>query len=332
MPHRALIKEIKEKNFKKIYFLHGEEPYYIDLITDALIDNVVDESSRDFDQSIVYGKECDAGAIISEARSYPLIGTHRLVVIKEAQEFRDIDELESYFNHPTETTVFVIAYKHKKFDTRKKVYKAIGSNGVTFLSDKVKDYKIVDWIVNYAKSEGYLISPKAATLLAEFLGTDISRIVNELEKLSILVEKGTMINDVHIEENIGISKDYNFFELTNAFAERNIEKANKIVHYFDKNPKMGPIIPIISNLFNFHLKLMQLHFSKDKSQAALASALGVAPFLVGQYISASRIYNPKKVAANIALLQEYDLKAKGLENASSNDGELMKEMIYQLMN
>jgi DNA polymerase-3 subunit delta len=332
MDHKLIIKNIKQKQFEKIYFLHGEEPYFIDVITDAIVENAMDESERDFNQTIIYGKEVDAGAIISDAKSYPMMGERRLVVIKEAQEFKDIELLESYFNNPVDTTIFVLCYKYKKFDTRKKLIKTAATNGLVFLSDKIRDYKLVDWISSYAKEAGHSISPKAAMLLAEFLGTDLSRIVNELEKLSIIVEKETTITEVHIEENIGISKDYNFYELSNAFAERNYLKASKIVNYFEKNPKMGPLIPVISNLFSYHTKLMRLHFSKDKSPASLASVLGVAPFLVTQYTQAARIYNPKKLAENISILQEYDLKSKGIENSSSSDGELMKEMMYRLMN
>ncbi len=332
MDHKLIIKNIKQHQFEKIYFLHGEEPFFIDAITDAIVENAMDDSERDFNQTIVYGKECEAGAIIADAKSYPMMGERRLVIIKEAQEFKDIDLLESYFNNPVDTTIFVICYKHKKFDTRKKLIKIAAANGLVFLSEKVRDYKLVDWISSYAKEVGYQITPKAAMLLAEFLGTDISRVVNELDKLSILIEKGTAINEVHIEENIGISKDYNFFELANAFAERDYLKASKIVNYFEKNPKMGPLIPVISNLFSYHTKLMRIHFSKDKSPAALASVLGVAPFLVAQYTKAAKIYNPKKLAENIAILQEYDLKSKGIDNSSSSDGELMKEMVYRLMN
>lgn len=332
MDHKLILKNIKQKQFEKIYFLHGEEPFFIDVITDAIIENAMDESERDFNQSILYGKECEAGSLIADAKSYPMMGERRLVVVKEAQEFKEIELLESYFSNPVETTIFVLCYKHKKFDTRKKLIKTAAANGLVFLSEKVRDYKLVDWISNYAKDTGYQITPKAAMLLAEFLGTDLSRISNELEKLSILVEKGTTINEVHIEENIGISKDYNFFELQNAFAERDYPKASKIINYFEKNPKMGPIIPIISNLFSYHTKLMRIHFMKDKSRESLASNLGINPFVVAQYTNAARIYNPKKLAENIAILQEYDLKSKGIENASASDGELMKEMIYRLMN
>jgi len=331
MDHKQIIQQVKNMQFEKIYFLHGEEPFFIDAVSDAIIEHAMDDSERDFNQTIVYGKECDASLIIADAKSYPMMGERRLVVIKEAQEFKDIDLLEPYFENPVDTTIFVVCYKHKKFDSRKKLSKLAATNGIVFLSEKVRENKLVDWISVYAKGAGYPITPKAAMLLAEFLGADLGRIVNELDKLSILVEKGTTINEVHIEENIGISKDYNFFELSNAFSERDYLKASKIVNYFEKNPKMGPIIPIIANLYSFHVKLMRIHFAKDKSQASLASAIGVAPFLVPQHMQAAKIYNPKKLAENIAILQEYDLKTKGLENASASEGELLKEMMFRLM-
>ncbi|MCO5261101.1 MAG: DNA polymerase III subunit delta [Crocinitomicaceae bacterium] len=332
MDHKLIIKNIKQKQFEKIYFLHGEEPYFIDLICDSIIENAIDESERDFNQTIIYGKDCEAASLIAEVKAYPMMGERRLVVLKEAQEFKDIELLEPIIENPVDTSIFVICYKHKKFDTRKKIIKTAAQKGLVFLSEKIRDYKIVDWITNYAREMGYQIAPKASMLLSEFLGTDIGKIINELEKLEILVEKGTTINEVHIEENIGISKDYNFFELSNAFAERDFLKSGKIVDYFDKNPKAGPIIPIIANLFSYHLKLMRLHFAKDKSPASLASTIGVAPFLMTQYTRAAKIYPPKKIAENIAILQEYDLKSKGMGNSTMTHGALLKELMFRLMN
>lgn len=331
MDYKLIIKEISSGKFEKIYFLHGEEPFFIDQITDAIIAHAMDDSERDFNQTIVYGKEADAGALIADARSYPMMGQRRLVVVKEAQDFKDIDDLEVYAANPIDSTILVINYKYKKYDTRKKLLKSAASNGLVFKSDKIRDYQLVDWISKYAKDTGYAITPKAAMLMAEFLGTDLGRICNELEKLSILIEKGTTINDVHIEENIGISKDYNIFELQNALVERDILKANKIIHYFEHNPKVAPMVVVVSILFKFFAQLMTLHFMKEKSRDAVAAKLKVNPFIVPQFTNAAKIYNPKKVAENIAILQEYDLKSKGIENASSTDGELMKEMIYRLM-
>jgi len=331
MDHKAIIRSIKERNFERIYFLHGEEPFYIDLITNAIIENALEENEKDFNQSIFYGKDSDVQAIIADAKGFPMMASRRVVIIKEAQDLKKIEELESYFNNASDQTVFVVNYKYKKFDSRKKVFKAASKNGIVFQSAKIPEYKLLDWINMFVKEKGFAIKPKAAMLIMEFLGNDLSKISKELEKLEILIEKGTTINEEHIEENIGISKDYNSFELVNAIGMRDVSKANKIVDYFNHNPKATPLIVVISNLFNHFQKLMKIHFLENKSREGLASVLRVPPFVVGELQKSARIYNPKKIAANIAILHEYDLKAKGIGNASAKDGELLKEMIYRLM-
>ncbi len=331
MDHIRIIKDIKAKKFEKIYFLHGDEAYYIDEITNAIVENALDDSERDFNQSIIYGKDSDALSIISEAKGYPMMAERRLVVLKEAQDFKGMEELTPYFEDPSEQTIFVVNYKYKKYDSRKKSLKAAAKNGIVFKSEKVPEYKLSDWISGFVKNEGYGITPKACMLIAEFLGNDLSKISNELDKLKILVEKGTTINEVHIEENIGISKDYNVFELVNAIAARDIAKANVIVDYFDHNPKATSIIVVVSNLFNHFSRLMRIHFLQNKSKETVAQTLKVHPFVASQLISSTKIYNPKKIAANVAILHEYDLKSKGIKNSSFTHGQLMKELIYRLM-
>ncbi len=331
MDHKLIIQDIKQGKFEKIYFLHGEEAYFIDAITDAIIEHALEEHERDFNQTILYGKDSDALSIISEAKGYPMMAERRLVVLKEAQDFRGLEDLTPYFESPSEQTIFVVNYKYKKYDTRKKSIKAAAKNGIVFKSDKVPEYKLAEWISAFVSSSGYSVTPKASMLIAEFLGNDLSKIVNELDKLQILVEKGTTINEIHIEENIGISKDYNVFELINAISARDITKANKIVDYFDHNPKATSIIVVVSNLFNHFSKLMKIHFLQNKSREAVAQAVRVPPFVAGQLLSSTKIYNPKKIAANIAILHEYDLKSKGVENSSFTHGQLMKELVYQLM-
>ncbi|MDG1334184.1 MAG: DNA polymerase III subunit delta [Crocinitomicaceae bacterium] len=331
MDHKQIIKDIESGKFEKIYFLHGEEALFMDMITDAIVKHALEEHERDFNQSIIYGKEADALSLISEAKGYPMMAQRRLVVLKEAQDFRGIEDLLPYFEEPNEQTVLVINYKYKKYDSRKKSMKAAAKTGLVFKSEKVKEYRLPDWIKTHVISKGYSISPKASMLLAEFLGNDLSRIVNEIEKLEILVEKGTTINEIHIEENIGISKDYNVFELINAVGARNVEKANRIVDYFDHNPKATSIIVVVSNLFNHYSRLMRIHFLQNKSREAVASALKVHPFVAGELVNSSKIYNPKKIAANIAVLHEYDLKSKGVGNASFTHGQLMKELVFRLM-
>ena len=331
MDHKQIIKDIESGKFEKIYFLHGEEPLFMDMITAAIVKHALQDHERDFNQTILYGKEADALTLISEAKGYPMMSERRLVVVKEAQDFKGIEDLIGYFEDPNEQTILVINHKYKTYDTRKKSMKAVAKNGLVFKSDKIKEYRLPDWIKEFVISKGYSISPKASMLLAEFLGNDLSRIVNEIDKLEILVEKGTTINEIHIEENIGISKDYNVFELINAVGSRNVEKANRIVDYFDHNPKATSIIVVVSNLFNHYSRLMRIHFMQNKSREAIASALKVHPFVAGELVNSSKIYNPKKIAANIAVLHEYDLKSKGVGNSSFTPGQLMKELIFRLM-
>jgi DNA polymerase-3 subunit delta len=333
MDHRLILKDVRSGKFERIYFLHGEEPFFIDEITEEITKNALEEHERDFNQTIIYGKEAEPLSLISELKNYPMMGLRRLVILKEAQEFKNFDQLEGYMENPSETTIFVINYKYKNFDSRKKIMKSILKNGLVFKSDKVKDYLLGDWIQQYVKSSGYGITSKANMLLAEFLGNDLSRIVNELEKLSLLVEKGTTINDVHIEENIGISKDYNVFELTNAVANRDVLKAFKIIDYFNHNPKATSIVVVIPNLFKLFSQLMRIHFLPNKSKESVASALKVHPFVAGELMAASKQFDPKSIAANIAILHEFDLKSKGIGNTGAiTEGDLMKEMIYRILN
>jgi DNA polymerase-3 subunit delta len=332
MDYKLIIKEILAGKLEKIYFLHGEEAYFIDEITRVITENALEEHERDFNQTILYGKDAEALSLISELKNYPMMAARKLVILKEAQDFKDMDKLEDYYENPSDTTIFVVNYKYKTYDSRKKLMKSAAKNGIVFKSDKVRDYQLVGWIEAYVKSTGFGITSKACMLLAEFLGTDLGRIVNEIDKLAILLEKGTTINDIHIEENIGISKDYNVFELTNAMAVRDVPKAFKIVDYFDHNPKAADIIMVISTVFKFYSQLMRIHFLPVKSKEAVASALKVHPFVAGELVNASKVFNPKKIAANIAILHEYDLKSKGVGNSGAfTQGDLMKEMIYRLL-
>lgn len=332
MDHKLIIKEIKSGKLEKIYFLHGEEPFFIDEITRVITENALEEHERDFNQVILYGKDVDALSLVSELKNYPMMAARKLVVLKEAQDFKGMDDLESYFEQPSDTTIFVVNYKYKTFDSRKKLMKAATTNGVVFKSEKVKEYQLNDWILNYVKSEGFGITSKACMLLAEFLGNDLGRIVNEVDKLAILLEKGTTINDIHIEENIGISKDYNVYELTNALALRDVPKAFKIVDYFDNNPKATDLVVVISTIFRFYQQLMRIHFLPNKSKEAVAGALKVHPFVASGLINATKVFNPKKIASNIAIIHEYDLKSKGVGNTGAfTQGDLMKEMVYRLL-
>ena len=260
MDYKLIIKDIQAKKLEKIYFLHGEEAYFIDEITKAITENALEEHERDFNQVIIYGKDAEPLSLMSELKNYPMMAARKLVILKEAQDFKQMDDLESYFEHPSDTTIFVVNYKYKTFDARKKLMKFATTNGIVFKSEKVKDYQLGSWIEFYLKTLGFKITSKASMLLSEFLGNDLGRIVNEIDKLAILIEKDTTINDIHIEENIGISKDYNVFELNNALAVKDVAKAFKIVDYFAHNPKATEIIVVISTVFNYYSRLMRVHF------------------------------------------------------------------------
>jgi len=332
MDHKLIIKDIKAGKLEKIYFLHGEEPFFIDEITKAITENALEDHERDFNQVILYGKEAEPLSLMSELKNYPMMAARKLVILKEAQEFKQLDDLESYFDGPSDTTIFVVNYKYKTFDSRKKAMKAATKNGIVFKSDKVKDYQLADWIQGYVKNEGFGITSKASMLLAEFLGNDLGRIVGEISKLAILLEKGTTINDIHIEENIGISKDYNVFELTNALAVRDVPKAFKIVDYFEHNPKATDLVVVVATVFKFYAQLMRIHFLPNKSKEAVSQALGIHPFVASNLINATKVFNPKKIAVNIAIIHEYDLKSKGVGNTGAfSQGDLMKEMVYRLL-
>lgn len=332
MPNKIILKHIKEKEFKKIYFLHGEEPYFIDEVEHAIIENALEEHERDFNQTILYGKDADALSLISELKNYPMMSERRLVILREAQDFKDIDLLAPYCENPLDTTIFVISHKYKNFDARKKLLQHVVKNGLVFKSDRLYDNKIPFWIETHVRTLGYTITSKAATLLAEFLGTDLSKINNELSKLAIILPKGTEINDAHIEENIGISKDYNVFELTKALGKCDREKVYKIINYFDKNPKSNDINMLIPQIYKLFNQLMTIHFLPNKNKQAVAAALGVNPFFVEDLIAASGNYNPTKIARNISTLHEYDLRAKGVKNSSADSGDLLYEMVFKLLN
>jgi DNA polymerase-3 subunit delta len=331
MDYKLILKDIKAKKFEKIYFLHGEESYFIDVISSAIESNALEEHERDFNQSILYAKETDAITLLGELNAYPMMAERRLVFLKEAQYFKDIENLEKYFENPSDSTIFVVCYKYKAYDARKKSIKAAAKNGIVFKSDKVKEYQLADWINTHVKSIGYEISSKASMLLTEFIGNDLNRIVNEIDKLTILVPKGTIINDTHIEQNIGISKDYNVFELNNAVQHRDSLKCFKIIQYFESNPKAADITVVISNLFRLFSNLMRVHFLPNKSREAVSQSLGIHPFVAGELLNARTNFDPRKLAANIETLHEFDLKAKGVGNQTTSNGELMREMIFKLL-
>ncbi len=331
MDASQIIKQFKDKEAKPLYFLHGDESYYIDVITDAAVKHVLEESERDFNQTIVYGKDVNMSSLQEQVKQYPMMAEKQLVILKEAQDVRDWSILEPYFENPSETTVFIICHKHKKVDKRKKFFKLLQKNAVVFESKKLYENQVDGWIIKHLKSKGFTINQKATILLIDFLGSDLGKIAKELDKLALVLEEGTEISEVHIEENIGISKDYNTFELSNAIAKRDILKAHKIINYFEQNPKAAHISMIIPTIFSFFERLMKVHFAGTNDVKQLQSRLGMNYYAAMETVKAKNIYKPKKIAKNISLLHQYDLKSKGVDRGPGSDADLLRELIYQLM-
>ena len=329
---KQLVTDIKNKKLKPIYFLMGEEAYYIDKISDFIEASVLAEEDRGFNQMVLYGRDVSVDDIVGNAKRYPMMAEYQVIIVKEAQDLsRTIENLAKYAENPQPTTVLVVNYKYKKIDKRKALYKTLKKTGVVYESKKLYENQVADWIRRVLSPKKYTISPKAAQMLVEFLGTDLSKINNELEKLQIILPEGTQISPDHIEENIGISKDYNNFELRKAVGELNAIKAHKIVNYFADNPKDNPMVVTVLLLFNFFSQLLHFHGLKDKSPRSVASALKINPYFVKEYITAARNFPMRKVSAVVATLREFDVKGKGVGSNAVPQGDLLKELMVRIL-
>ena len=331
MTFEEIISNLKKKIYHPIYFLMGEETYFIDKISDYISDNVLTDAEKGFNQTILYGKDTEPHNIIANARRFPMMSNHQVIIVREAQNIKKIEELESYVKNPLNSTILVINYKYKTLDKRKTFPKLIDQKGILFEAKKIYDNQLPTWIINYLKNQNYTIAPQAAAMLSEYLGTDLSKVSNELDKLIISLPVGTQITPDHIEKNIGISKEFNVFELQNALGERNLLKANQIINYFGANPSSNPIPVTISSLFSYFSKILNYHFLEDKSQNNVASVLQVHPFFVKTYISAAKNYNIRKLVEIISILREYDMKSKGWGNVSASLADLQREMVYRIL-
>ncbi|HCY97757.1 DNA polymerase III subunit delta [uncultured Polaribacter sp.] len=328
---RNIVSDIKSGNIKPIYFLMGEEPYYIDKISDYIEAHVLADSEKGFNQQVMYGRDATIEDIVAAAKRYPMMAERQVLIIKEAQDLsRNIEKLVSYAENPQPTTVLVLNYKYKKLDKRKKLHKVIAKTGFIFESKKLYENQVSDWIRKVLSEKNYKIEPKASLMLVEFLGTDLSKISNELGKLMLVLPAGTIISDTHIEENIGISKDFNNFELRKAVGEKQIVKANRIIKYFGENPKNNPLIMTISLLNGYFTQLLLFHGLKDKSKSAVARNLGVNPYFVDEYFVAARNYPMRKVAQVIAFLRDADVKSKGVGANQSNE-DILKELLFKIL-
>ncbi|QED37536.1 DNA polymerase III subunit delta [Antarcticibacterium arcticum] len=327
-----IVQAIKNGEVKPIYFLMGEEPYYIDKISDFIEDSLLTEEEKGFNQMVLYGRDTTIEDIVSNARRYPMMAERQVLIIKEAQDLsRTIDKLETYAENPQSTTTIVFCYKYKKIDKRKKLYKLVSKTGVLFEGKRLYENQVADWIQKTLKSREYQIAPKAAQMLVEFLGIDLSKIDNELQKLQLIVPKGAMITPELIEENIGISKDFNNFELRKAIGLKDELKVHQIINYFSQNPKDNPMVVTISLLYGYFSQILQYHGLTDQSKANVAKVLKVNPFFVKDYEIAARNYPMKKASYAIEYLRDADVKGKGVGSANVPPGDLLKELLVKIM-
>jgi DNA polymerase-3 subunit delta len=334
-----IIKDLKNRKYKPIYLLHGEETYNIDLVSNFIENKLLSDAEKGFNQTVLYGKDTDIMTVLNASKRYPMMADYQVVLVKEAQDMKwgnddndkkGINPLLSYLENPLTSTILVFCYKYGKFDKRKKTYKAIEKNGLIFESAPIYDSKVPAWIESFISEKGYKINQQASLMLAEYLGNDLSKIANELEKLMLNVAAGQEITLKHIHDNIGISKEYNVFELQTALSKKDAFKANQIINYFEANPKSNPMVLVLGNLNNFFSKVLIYHYVKDKTPQNLARELGVSPYFIKDYEQAARSYNYSKTMQIISYLREYDLKSKGVESNADNGG-LMKELVFKIL-
>lgn len=330
--YSQILSEIRKRNFRPVYFLMGEEPYYIDLITDAIVELALEDSERDFNQTVVYGADTTISAVINAARRYPMMAQRQLVVLKEAQQIKNIEELVYYLQQPLMSTVLVINYKNGAVKS-KKLLAAVEKTGILYESKKVYESQLPAFVTNYAAARGYVIEQKAVAMICDAVGTDLSRLAGEMDKLMIALPEGDKrITAGLVERNVGISKDYNNFELLHALITKDIYKANRIQRYYKSNPKSSPLPVTLGVLFNFFSNLMLVYFFPDKSDASVMNGLKLRTvYQARDYLTALRNYNAFKCMDIISELRRCDTRSKGIGNSSASDDELLKELIFKIL-
>ena len=331
--YEEIARDLKNRIYKPVYYLMGEESYYIDRISEYIAQTVLNENEKEFNQTILYGADTDIATIINAAKRYPMMSKYQVVIVKEAQGVKNIDELSYYLQKPLESTILVLCHKHGVLDRRKKLAAEIEKVGVLFESKKIKDAQLTGFITSYLKRKSIEIEPKASEMMAEFVGTDLSRMAGELEKLIITLPKGQKrITPEQIEQNIGISKDYNNYELRNALIIKDVFKANQIIKYFEENPKTNPLQMTLSVLFNFFSNLMLAYYAPEKSEQGIAAQLGLkSPWQSKDYLAAMRKYSGVKVMQIIGEIRYCDATSQGVGNSSLGDGELLRELVYKIL-
>ncbi len=334
---KKILTQIQKKQYHPVYFLTGDEPYYIDQIANCIADSVLSEDQKGFDQMVVYGKDVSMNDLMANARRFPLMSDYQVIVVKEAQDLhKEIDQLQNYFDQVQETTILVFCYKYKKIDKRKKIYKTLQKNALFFDSQKIKDYRLEAWVGTHLKEQNFTIEPKAAAMLVEFIGNDLHRIANEIKKLQIILPEGTHITPDHIETNIGISKEFNNFELIKAIANKDEVSAYKIGYYFAQNSKNNPLVLTFGLLNNFFVRLLKYqgltYKNAGQNPKTLAQQIGVSEYAMRDYQAGARHYPMKKVSRNIHLVRTFDMKSKGVGAANISHQDVMNELLAELFN
>ncbi|MGK7392398.1 MAG: DNA polymerase III subunit delta [Candidatus Cyclobacteriaceae bacterium M2_1C_046] len=337
MNSSEILNDLKKGKYAPVYFLQGEETFFIDQVSDYIEKNAIDEASKSFNQTVLYGKDVNVVTILNNARRFPMMSERQLVLVKEAQSISDLkldsgqEQLIQYLNKPVGSTILVFCHKNKSLDKRKSLYKAIQKHAVVLDAKKMYDNQVPAWIENYVKQKGYRINAKATHILSDSIGNNLERLSNEIDKMLINFPEPVEINEDMVQKYVGISKDFNVFELQKALTTKDIMKANKIINYFAANPKSNPLLPVIAVLFSFYSKLLIAYASPDKSERAIASALKVNPFFVKDYMFAMRNYSPAQVMNNISHLRKADLQLKGYYGSGLREGDILKELIFQLL-
>lgn len=333
----GILEQLKKRQFAPVYFLQGEESYYIDLIADYIEEHALQEHEKGFNQVVIYGKDVDMATVLLQAKRFPMMSERSVVIVKEAQSTLDIEkeegmkQLEAYLQHPLASTILVFCYKHKTLDGRKSLAKAIGKQAVLLTTKKLYENQVPTWVNGYLKQKNVRATPQAVLLLSEYIGADLSRLANEIDKLLINLRPGAAIDEQVVQENVGISKEYNIFELQSALIARDALKAYRIIQYFEANPKNNPLIPNLTLLFSFFTKLLCLHMAADKSEAGVRRSLGNRGFLVKEYMQALRVFPLPRCIDIIHFVRVADLQVKGITGGDMSDAAILRELVFKVL-
>lgn len=327
---QKLISEIGARTFRPVYFLEGEEAYFIDKVAKKLEDTVLTEAEKSFNYQVMYGRDTDVNDIVAAAKRFPMMAEHQLIIVREAQFLKEIDSVLPYLENPVKSTVLVFLYKNKKVSRATKLGKALKKLGA-FTSNKLYDNEVAGWLNAHVKTLKLSIQPEVVQVLIQTLGSDLQKITGEIDKAKANLGERTTIQIDDIARGGGIDKDYNVFELTKSVGKRDLVQSLKIVNYFSRNPKDNPFVLVLINLYNYFKKVHLIHFQKNNNPNDIARAIGMSPYFVKEYIAAANNYQPGKMSQVFKVLHEFDLKSKGIEGGKASDGELLTELVVRLI-